>query len=51
LTSLVPPSRTLADFSAKDRIAVPTVKVSAQAVMLQIAAERQFGGPRPRRRS
>ncbi|MCF4128341.1 ABC transporter substrate-binding protein [Methylobacterium sp. SyP6R] len=38
-----PAVKTLADFSAKDRIAVPTVKVSAQAVMLQIAAERQFG--------
>ncbi|KMO17164.1 ABC transporter substrate-binding protein [Methylobacterium platani] len=38
-----PAVKTLADFSAKDRIAVPTVKVSAQAVMLQIAAERQLG--------
>ena len=38
-----PAVKSLADFSSKDRIAVPTVKVSAQAVMLQIAAERQLG--------
>ncbi|GJD49512.1 hypothetical protein OPKNFCMD_2243 [Methylobacterium crusticola] len=38
-----PAVKTLADFSSKDRIAVPTVKVSTQAVLLQIAAERQLG--------
>jgi NitT/TauT family transport system substrate-binding protein len=38
-----PEVKTLADFSSKDRIAVPTVKVSTQAVLLQIAAERQLG--------
>lgn len=38
-----PAVKTLADFSEKDRIAVPTVKVSTQAVMLQFAAGRAFG--------
>ena len=38
-----PDVKTLADFSQKDRIAVPTVKISTQAVLLQIAAERQLG--------
>src|SRR4051794_34264489 len=38
-----PNVKTLADFSEKDRIAVPTVKVSTQAVLLQVAAERTFG--------
>jgi len=38
-----PDVKTLADFSDKDRIAVPTLKVSVQAVMLQIAAARQLG--------
>jgi NitT/TauT family transport system substrate-binding protein len=35
--------KTLADFSAKDKIALPTVKVSIQAITLQIAAEKLFG--------
>jgi NitT/TauT family transport system substrate-binding protein len=38
-----PAVKTLADFSEKDRIAVPTVKVSMQAIVLQIAAEKAFG--------
>ena len=38
-----PNVKTLADFSGADRIAVPTVKISMQAVTLQIAVERQFG--------
>jgi NitT/TauT family transport system substrate-binding protein len=38
-----PDVKTLADFSEKDRIAVPTVKISTQAVLLQIAAEKQLG--------
>ena len=38
-----PDVKTLADFSDKDRIAVPTLKTSVQAVMLQIAAARQLG--------
>jgi NitT/TauT family transport system substrate-binding protein len=38
-----PNVKTLADFSDKDRIAVPTLKTSLQAVLLQIAAARQLG--------
>jgi NitT/TauT family transport system substrate-binding protein len=38
-----PRIKSLADFTEKDRIAVPTVKVSTQAIVLQIAAEKQFG--------
>jgi NitT/TauT family transport system substrate-binding protein len=36
-------ARTIADFTAKDRIALPTVKVSIQAITLQMAAEKLFG--------
>lgn len=35
--------RTLADFGAADRIAVPTVRVSTQAILLSIAAVAMFG--------
>ena len=38
-----PNIKTLADFTDKDRIAVPTIKVSSQATILQMAAEQQFG--------
>jgi NitT/TauT family transport system substrate-binding protein len=38
-----PAVRTVADFGEKDRIAVPSVKVSIQAVVLQLAAEKAFG--------
>ncbi len=38
-----PAVKTLADFTTKDRIAVPTIKVSSQATILQMAAEQQFG--------
>ncbi|MFG1427105.1 ABC transporter substrate-binding protein [Roseixanthobacter glucoisosaccharinicivorans] len=38
-----PDMKTLADITDKDRIGLPAVKVSFPAVMLQIAAERQFG--------
>ena len=38
-----PAVRTLKDFSDKDRIALPAVKVSIQAVTLQMAAEKAFG--------
>lgn len=38
-----PRVRTLADFSDADRIALPAVKVSQQAVLLQIAAEKLWG--------
>ncbi len=40
-----PDVRTLADFSSADRIAVPTVRTSMQALMLQIAAQEEFGNP------
>ncbi len=35
--------KTLADFRANDRIALPAVKVSVQAIMLQMAAAKTFG--------
>ncbi|GAC1334571.1 MAG: ABC transporter substrate-binding protein [Beijerinckiaceae bacterium] len=38
-----PDVKTLADFTSNDRIAVPSVKISGQAVLLQMAAERFFG--------
>lgn len=38
-----PAVKTLKDFSDKDRIALPAVKVSIQAVTLQMACEKEFG--------
>ncbi len=38
-----PDVKTLRDFTDKDRIALPAVKSSIQAVMLQIAVEQAFG--------
>jgi sulfonate transport system substrate-binding protein len=38
-----PNVKTLADFGPNDRIALPAVKVSVQAVLLQMAAEQTFG--------
>jgi NitT/TauT family transport system substrate-binding protein len=38
-----PQIHTLRDFTEADKIAVPTIKVSLQAIMLQMAAEREFG--------
>ena len=38
-----PNVKTLKDFGDKDRIALPAVKVSIQAVTLQMAAEKAFG--------
>jgi NitT/TauT family transport system substrate-binding protein len=35
--------KTIKDFTAKDRIAVPAVKISVQAIVLQMAAARAFG--------
>jgi len=43
LTTSNPKIKTLADFTDKDRIALPAVKIGAQAVMLQMAAEQAFG--------
>ena len=38
-----PKVKTLADLSGGDKIAVPTVRVSTQAILLQIAATKLFG--------
>jgi|SRR5882672_2055033 len=38
-----PGIRTLQDYGPNDRIAVPTLKVSTQAILLQMAAEKAFG--------
>jgi NitT/TauT family transport system substrate-binding protein len=38
-----PDVKTIKDFSAKDKIAVPSVKISTQAIMLQMAAAKAFG--------
>ena len=38
-----PKVKTLADFTSADKIALPAVKVSIQAVTLQMAAEQAFG--------
>src|SRR3954470_469225 len=38
-----PAIKSITDFSERDRIAVPSVKVSVQAVMLQIAVAAAFG--------
>jgi NitT/TauT family transport system substrate-binding protein len=35
--------KTIKDFSAKDKITVPSVKISTQAIMLQMAAAATFG--------
>lgn len=43
LTTRNPDVKTLKDFTAKDKIALPAVKVSIQAVTLQMAAEQAFG--------
>jgi len=38
-----PGIRTLKDYGPNDKIAVPTIKVSTQAILLQMAAEKEFG--------
>jgi len=43
LNTINPAIKTVADFSPKDKIALPAVKVSIQAVVLQMAAARLFG--------
>ena len=43
LVSTNPAVKTIADFSQKDRIALPAVTVSVQARILQMAAARQWG--------
>ena len=43
LTVIRPEIKTLADLTETDRIALPAVKISIQAVTLQMAAEQEFG--------
>lgn len=43
LNTIKPEIKTIKDFTEKDRIALPAVKVSIQAVVLQMAAEKVFG--------
>jgi NitT/TauT family transport system substrate-binding protein len=43
LNSINPAVKTIKDFTEKDRIALPAVRVSMQAVILQMAAEKVFG--------
>ena len=43
LNTIKPEIKTIKDFTDKDRIALPAVKVSIQAVVLQMAAEKVFG--------
>jgi NitT/TauT family transport system substrate-binding protein len=38
-----PNVKSIKDFTDKDKIAVPAIKVSTQAIMLQMAAEKAFG--------
>ena len=43
LNTINPDVKTIKDFTEKDRIALPAVRVSMQAVILQMAAEKVFG--------
>jgi NitT/TauT family transport system substrate-binding protein len=43
LNTINPAVKTLKDFTDKDRIALPAVKVSIQAVSLKMACEKEFG--------
>jgi NitT/TauT family transport system substrate-binding protein len=43
LISRNPDVKTIRDFGAKDKIAVPSIKISTQAIMLQMAAAAEFG--------
>ena len=43
LNTINPNVKTIKDFTEKDRIALPAVRVSMQAVILQMAAEKTFG--------
>ena len=43
LTTRNPAVKTIADFSALDRIALPTAKISGQAIALQMAAAKLWG--------
>ena len=43
LNSIDPKVKTIKDFTEKDRIAIPSLKSSTQAILLQMEAERVFG--------
>ena len=43
LNTINPAVKTVADFTEKDRIALPAVRTSLHAVLLQMAAEKAFG--------
>ena len=43
LVTINPNVKTIADLSGADKIAMPTVKTSIQAITLQMAAEKEFG--------
>lgn len=43
LNTINPKVHTIADFTDQDRIALPAVKASSQAIFLEMAAERVFG--------
>lgn len=45
LYTINPNVKTIADFTDKDRIAVPSVRISFNAMMLEMAAEKQWGDP------
>jgi len=45
LYTVNPNVKTIADFTEKDRIAVPTVRISFNAMMLQMAAEKLWNDP------
>src|SRR5262245_27715653 len=40
-----PNVKSITDFTEQDKIAVPAVKISVQAIMLQMAAAKQWGPP------
>jgi NitT/TauT family transport system substrate-binding protein len=44
-----PKVKTLRDLSTADKIAVPTVKISSQAILLQMAARKEFGADQAER--
>jgi len=45
LYTINPDVKTIADFTEKDRIAVPTVRISFNSMMLQMAAEKLWNDP------
>jgi NitT/TauT family transport system substrate-binding protein len=45
LYTINPNVHTIADFTEKDRIAVPTVRISFNSMMLQMAAQQQWNDP------